>query len=101
MKLTIKVGIAFAILCGLMAIGGGFSYFNMGKIDGAFSFVVKEISVLSDDANAIGQSLLRNNKTANDMVFAKTPAALEQGRQQFLEQAKALNQRLEIGRAHV
>ena len=40
MKLTIKVGIAFAILCGLMAIGGGFSYFNMSKIDGAFSFVV-------------------------------------------------------------
>ena len=95
MKLTIKVGIAFAILCGLMAIGGGFSYFNMSKIDGAFSFVVKEISVLSDDANAIGQNLLRNNKTANDMVFAKTPAALEQSRQQFLDQAKALNQRLE------
>ena len=40
MKLTIKVGIAFAILCGLMAIGGGFSYFNMSKIDGAFSVTV-------------------------------------------------------------
>ena len=93
MKLTVKVGIAFAILCGLMAVGGGFSYFNMSKIDGAFSFVVKEISLLSDDANAIGQSLLRNNKTANDMVFAKTPAELEQARQQFLAQAKDLDER--------
>ena len=93
MKLTVKVGIAFAILCGLMAVGGGFSYFNMSKIDDAFSFVVKEISLLSDDANAIGQSLLRNNKTANDMVFAKTPAELELARQQFMAQAKELNER--------
>ena len=93
MKLTVKVGIAFAILCGLMAVGGGFSYFNMSKIDDAFSFVVKEISLLSDDANAIGQSLLRNNKTANDMVFAKTPAELELARQQFLAQAKELDER--------
>ena len=93
MKLTVKVGIAFAILCGLMAVGGGFSYFNMSKIDDAFSFVVKEISLLSDDANAIGQSLLRNNKIANDMVFAKTPAELELARQQFLAQAKELDER--------
>ncbi len=93
MKLTVKVGIAFVILCGLMAVGGGFSYFNMSKIDDAFSFVVKEISLLSDDANAIGQSLLRNNKIANDMVFAKTPAELELARQQFLAQAKELDER--------
>ena len=55
MKLTIKVGIAFAILCGLMALGGGFSYFNMARINDAFTFVVKDISALSEDANSIGR----------------------------------------------
>jgi methyl-accepting chemotaxis protein len=95
MKLTIKVGIAFAILCGLMALGGGFSYFNMGKINEAFTFVVKDISVLSDDANSIGQALLRINKTANDMVFTNTKSELEQGRQSFEAQAKALDNQLQ------
>ncbi len=95
MKLTIKVGIAFAILCGLMALGGGFSYFNMGKINEAFTFVVKDISVLSDDANSIGQALLRINKTANDMVFTTTKSELESGRQSFEAQAKALDDQLQ------
>ena len=72
MKLTIKVGIAFAILCGLMALGGGFSYFNMARINDAFTFVVKDISALSEDANSIGQELLRINKTATDMMFSDT-----------------------------
>lgn len=31
MKLTIKVTIAFAILCGLMAVGGAFSYYTWEK----------------------------------------------------------------------
>lgn len=95
MKLTIKVGIAFAILCGLMTLGGGFSYFNMARINDAFTFVVKDISALSEDANSIGQELLRINKTATDMMFANTKPELEQERQHFDSQSKALNAQLQ------
>ena len=95
MKLTIKVGIAFAILCGLMALGGGFSYFNMARINDAFTFVVKDISALSEDANSIGQELLRINKTATDMMFSDTKPELEQERQHFDSQSKALNAQLQ------
>ena len=31
MKLTSKVGIAFAILCGLMAMGTAISFFSLGR----------------------------------------------------------------------
>ena len=95
MKLTIKVTIAFAILCGLMAVGGAFSYYNMGKIDSAFSLVVKDIAQLNEQANAAGQGLLRINKMSNDMVFANTKTELQQAFKAFDEENKLLGQQLD------
>lgn len=95
MKLTIKVTIAFAILCGLMAVGGAFSYYNMGKIDSAFSLVVKDIAQLNEQANAAGQGLLRINKMSNDMVFANTKTELQQAFKAFDEENKTLGQQLD------
>jgi len=95
MKLTIKVTIAFAILCDLMAVGGAFSYYNMGKIDSAFSLVVKDIAQLNEQANVAGQGLLRINKTSNDMVFANTKTELQQAFKAFDEENKTLGQQLD------
>ena len=90
MKLTSKVGIAFAILCGLMAMGTAISFFSLGRINSAFTFVVQDLSSLADQGSAIGKGLLRSNKLANDMVLNDTVSGLEQGRNQFSEQAKSL-----------
>ncbi|MFC3914082.1 methyl-accepting chemotaxis protein [Pseudaeromonas sharmana] len=95
MKLTIKVVIAFAILCGLMALGGAFSYFNMSRIDAAFSLVVKDIARLREDGNAIGQGLLRISKMSNDMVFANNKKELEQARDSFVSESRGLDQKID------
>ena len=94
MKLTSKVGIAFAILCGLMAMGTAISFFSLGRINSAFTFVVQDLSSLADQGSAIGKGLLRSNKLANDMVLNDTVSGLEQGRSQFTEQAQSLKKAL-------
>ena len=100
MKLTSKVGIAFAILCGLMAMGTAISFFSLGRINSAFTFVVQDLSSLADQGSAIGKGLLRSNKLANDMVLNDTVSGLEQGRSQFTEQAQSLKKALN-GRSKV
>lgn len=81
MKLTLRVTLAFAILCGLMAMGGGISFFNLQNINSAFSFVVEDVAGLTNQGNVIGKALLRNNKLANDMVFSADKSELERDRQ--------------------
>ena len=80
MKLTSKVGIAFAILCGLMAMGTAISFFSLGRINSEFTFVVQDLSSLADQGSVVGKGLLRVNKLANDMVLNETSAGLEQGK---------------------
>ncbi len=81
MKLTSKVGIAFAILCGLMAMGTAISFFSLGRINSEFTFVVQDLSSLADQGSVVGKGLLRVNKLANDMVLNETSAGLEQGKE--------------------
>ncbi|GAA4492547.1 methyl-accepting chemotaxis protein [Pseudaeromonas paramecii] len=94
MNLTVKVVVAFAILCGLMAFGGGISWFNMNRIDSAFSFVVKDMKGLDEQAGQLGSGLLRLNKLTADMVFATDQASLERHRQAFDSQVEGLNANL-------
>lgn len=91
MNLTVKVVVAFAILCGLMAFGGGVSWFNMNRIDTAFSFVVKDMKSLDTQASQLGTGLLRLNKLAADMVFAPDQASLTTQKQAFDSQVAGLN----------
>ncbi|MGL4204530.1 MAG: HAMP domain-containing methyl-accepting chemotaxis protein, partial [Aeromonadaceae bacterium] len=94
MKLTLRVTLAFAILCGLMAMGGGISFFNLQHINSAFSFVVEDISVVTDESSAIGKALLRSNKLANDMVFSADRSDLERDRQTFQTQVDDLQKQI-------
>lgn len=94
MKLTSKVGIAFAILCGLMAMGTAISFFSLGRINSAFTFVVQDLSSLADQGSAIGKGLLRSNKLANDMVLNDTVAGLEQGKEAFAKEMDGLKKSL-------
>lgn len=94
MKLTLRVTLAFAILCGLMAMGGGISFFNLQNINSAFSFVVEDVAGLTNQGNVIGKALLRNNKLANDMVFSADKSELERDRQTFQTQTGELQKQL-------
>lgn len=94
MKLTSKVGIAFAILCGLMAMGTAISFFSLGRINSAFTFVVQDLSSLADQGSSIGKGLLRSNKLANDMVLNETLPGLEQGKAAFGKEMEGLNKAL-------